>query len=87
MKKAECIVHFSNYLMEQEDTARTNTLSSDTLPAGFQLIGLLTGRQSLPKLPTPPAAHHQTPQVLMQRHTARTLSYVPKESSLACCDA
>lgn len=46
MKKAECIIHFCNYLMEREDTTRTNTLSLDTLPTGFQLMGLLTGRQS-----------------------------------------
>lgn len=46
MKKPECIIHFSNYLMEQEDTTRTNTLSSDTLTAWFQLAGLPTGRQS-----------------------------------------
>lgn len=45
MKKAECIIHFRNYLMEQEDITRTNALSSDMLPAGFQLMGLLTGRQ------------------------------------------
>ena len=45
-KKAECIIHFSNYLMEQEDTTGTNTLSSDTLPAGFQPMSHLTGRQS-----------------------------------------
>lgn len=46
MKKAECTIHFSNYLMEQEDTTRINALSSDTLPAGFLPMGLLTGRQS-----------------------------------------
>lgn len=44
MKKAECIIHFTNYLME--DTTRTNTLSSDILHDGFQLMGLLAGRQS-----------------------------------------
>lgn len=43
-KKAECIIHFTNYLME--DTSRTNTLSSVILHAGFQLMDLLAGRQS-----------------------------------------
>lgn len=46
MKEAECIIHFSNYLMEQEDTTRRNALSSDTIPAGFNPVGRLTGRQS-----------------------------------------
>lgn len=48
-KKAECIIHFSNYLMEQDDTTRTITLFSVSLPAGFQLR-----EAELPSLP-----HHQ----------------------------
>lgn len=46
MKETECIIHFSNYLMEQEDTTRMNALSSDMILAGFNPMGPLIGRQS-----------------------------------------
>lgn len=52
MKKAKCIIHFTNYLME--DTTRTNTLSLDKLHAGFQLMTFWQGGRAA-KLPTPPA--------------------------------
>jgi len=54
VKKAECIIHFSNYLMEQEDTARTNALSSATAHRWVSADGPSHGEAEVPSFP-----HHQ----------------------------
>lgn len=88
MKKAECIIHFTNYLMK--DTSRTNTLSSDMLHAGFQRMGLLAGRQSGQASHTTSRRHNLVVRhgTVILRMCSGSSSWVPGEVApllLPCC--